>query len=106
MGEYYKFVNKTRKEESQIPLPFNFGMTHGKSLERYDSEEVDAMFRFVIKHNDGWTEEDDLVAVGDYETVIKYKDIKRASKFRWEEYKPEKIPPRKLENLQEIEGNK
>ncbi len=41
MGEYYKFVNKTREEESQVSLPFNFGMSYGKSLERYEFEEVD-----------------------------------------------------------------
>lgn len=98
MGQYYKFINKTRQEESLIALPFNFGLSYGKSLERYDDEEVEAMFRFVVRNNDNWAEEDDLVAEGDYGTVIRYADIrKRAHQYGWENYVPEKIPPRKLE---------
>lgn len=103
MGQYYKFINKTRKEESQISLPFNFGMPWAKSLEHCDDEEVERMFRFVVKHNEGWDEEDDLVAVGDYGAVIHYSDIKNREngKFRWESYKPEKVPPKKLDDLNE-----
>jgi len=103
MGEYYKFVNKTRKEESQISLPFNFGLPYGKSLENYESKEVAAMFSFVIKHNDNWTEEDDVTAIGDYGAIIQYKDIKASGEYRWEKYEPKKVPPKKLENMQEIE---
>ena len=72
MGQYYQFVNRTRQEISQISLPFNFGMPYAKSLERYDSQEVAAMFRFVIKHNAGWSEDDELVAEGDYVEVITF----------------------------------
>lgn len=98
MGQYYKFINKTRKEESQISLPFNFGMPWAKSLERYDDEERLAMFRFVAKNNEGWSEDDDLVAVGDYGDVIRYKDIRiRDKKFGWEGYEPEKVPPKKVD---------
>ncbi|OQY48419.1 MAG: hypothetical protein DRR08_24405 [Candidatus Parabeggiatoa sp. nov. 2] len=105
MGQYYKFVNKTRKEESQISLPFNFGMAWAKSIERYDDKEVEAMFRFVTKNNEGWDEDDDTVAVGDYGTVIKYSDIKNRidDKFKWEGYEPEKVPPKKLDDLNGIE---
>ncbi len=97
MGQYYKFINKTRQEESQISLPFNFGLPYAKSLERYDDDEVEAMFRFVIKHNDNWQEDDELVAEGDYGAVIKFEDIrKRSNKYGWETYVPDKIPPRKV----------
>ena len=48
MGQYYRFVNKIRNEESQIPLPFNFGLPWAKALESYDAEEVEAMFRFAL----------------------------------------------------------
>jgi hypothetical protein len=98
MGQYYKFVNKTRQEESQIALPFNFGMPYAKSLEHYDDDEVEAMFKFVVKHNENWLEEDELVAEGDYGGIVKYEDIrKRSKKYGWENYVPEKVPPRKLE---------
>ena len=43
------FINKTRQEESQISLPFNFGLPYAKSLEHYDDQEVEAMFQFVVK---------------------------------------------------------
>jgi hypothetical protein len=99
MGEYYKFVNKTRKEESQISLPFNFGMPYAKSLERYESKEVEAMFRFVVKNNDGWSLDHDLEAIGDYGTVIAYHNVKtRDNGFAWERYTPEKVPPRKMDD--------
>ena len=99
MGQYYTFINKTRKEESLISLPFNFGMPYAKSLESYSDDEVEAMFRFVVKHNDDWTEKDELVAEGDYGTVIKYGDIrKKSNQYGWENYEPEKIPPKKLED--------
>ena len=70
MGQYYTFINKTRSEASQIALPFNFGLPYAKSLEHYDQKEVEAMFRFVVKHNEGWNEQNDLVAVGDYGSEI------------------------------------
>jgi len=99
MGQYYKFINRTRKEESRISLPFNFGLSHAKSLERYNDDEVEAMFRFVVKNNDDWKMEDDLVAEGDYGDVIKYGDVKKKKdEYGWENYKPDKIPPRKLED--------
>ena len=97
MGQYYKFINRTRKEESQISLPFNFGMPWAKSLETYVNDEVEAIFRFVAKNNDNWTEEDELVAEGDYGTVIKYEDVRKSNKYGWESYVPQKVSPKKLE---------
>jgi hypothetical protein len=104
MGQYYKFINRTRKEESQISLPFNFGMPYAKSLESYDNKEVEAMFRFVAKHNEGWTEADELVAIGDYGDVIEYHEIKSEDEFGWESYEPKKVPPRKGLTEQELLG--
>jgi len=97
MGQYYKFINKTRNEESLIALPFNFGMPYAKSLESYKDEEVVAMFQFVVKNNEHWTEEDELVAEGDYGTIIEYSDLKKKrNQYTWENYATEKIPPKKL----------
>lgn len=97
MGQYYKFINKSRNEESQIALPFNFGLPWAKSLENYPNDEVEAMFHFVIQHNEGWQAEDEVVAVGDYGTVITYQDVQSKRKgFRWESYQPAKVLPRKL----------
>ena len=98
MGQYYKFINKTRKEESQISLPFNFGMPYAKSLERYDNEEIAAMFCFVIQHNDRWQEEDELVAEGDYGEVIKYENIRSESRCLGKLF-PRKNPPEKTRIL-------
>jgi len=103
MGQYYKFVNKTKKEVSQISLPFNFGMSWAKALEYCENEEVKAMFHFVTKHNQDWNENDELIAVGDYGVVIKYNDIKnrKDNKFGWENYEPEKVPPKKWDGSME-----
>ena len=104
MGQYYRFVNKIRNEESQIPLPFNFGLPWAKALESYDAEEVEAMFRFVVKNNAEWNEADELVAVGDYGTVIAYNDVKRKKqRFQWESYEPARVPPKKLADPDNIE---
>ena len=103
MGQYYKFINKTRQEESQISLPFNFGLPYAKSLEHYDDQEVEAMFQFVVKHNDQWTLDDDLVAIGDYGSVISYQEMRKHSdKFGWEGYRPEKRPPKKVNDTGQV----
>ena len=44
MGQYYKFVNATKRSESTIPLPFNFNMPWAKSLERCSKEELREKF--------------------------------------------------------------
>jgi|JFJP01.1.fsa_nt_gi hypothetical protein len=105
MGQYYKFINRTRKEESQISLPFNFGMPYAKSLEHYGNKELEAMFHFVVKHNEGWAETDELVAIGDYGNIIAYEDIKTEDElFGWESYEPQKVPPRKGLTEEELMG--
>lgn len=98
MGQYYRFVNKTREEESQISLPFNFGLPYAKSLEHYSADELQAMFRFVVKHNAHWQEQDEVVAIGDYGNVIPYIVTPPAS-YAWEKYEPEQVPPKKLEKV-------
>ncbi|ETX06812.1 MAG: hypothetical protein ETSY2_14870 [Candidatus Entotheonella gemina] len=100
MGQYYKFINKTRMEESQISLPFNFGVPWAKSLECYDDEQIKAMFRFVVKHNEGWQDDDELVAVGDYGTVItdSHSETEPTS-FSWENYVPARVSPKKVDDF-------
>ncbi len=95
MGQYYQFVNRTRQEVSQISLPFNFRMPYAKSLERYDSQEVEAMFRFVIKHNAEWCADDELIAEGDYGEVITFQhSAEPSSSYGWESYTPDPVEPK------------
>ena len=97
MAQYYQFINRTRHEVSQISLPFNFGLPYAKSLERYDSEEVAAMFRYVAQHNADWTDEDDLVAEGDYGEIVQFDQAQSIGQtFDWESYTPETRPPQAL----------
>ena len=103
MGQYYRFVNQTKREVSQISLPFNFGMPYAKSLENYESKEIEAMFRFVVRHNPGWDEADDLVAIGDYGAAITFESVRtQPSQFNWENYQPEHQPPLKIEAGEQI----
>ncbi|MUG96331.1 hypothetical protein F7734_29920 [Scytonema sp. UIC 10036] len=71
MGQYYKFINTTKKVESTIPLPFNFGMPWAKSLESYSQEELKEKFDYV-KINNNWSENDEVIAVGDYGNIVYY----------------------------------
>ncbi|MEM9944881.1 MAG: hypothetical protein AAF810_02325 [Cyanobacteria bacterium P01_D01_bin.36] len=97
MAQYYQFINRTRHEVSQISLPFNFGLPHAKSIERYDSREVTAMFRYVAQHNADWTVEDSLVAEGDYGEVVQYDRTQQPEQtYAWEVYTPEPKPPQPL----------
>ena len=97
MAQYYQFINRTRQEVSQISLPFNFGLPYAKSLERYDSEQVAAMFRYVAQNNADWTAEDDLVAEGDYGEVVEFDRAQPIGQaFGWESYTPEPRPPQSL----------
>jgi len=71
MGQYFKFNNITRNEESQLPLPYNFGLTWIKGLDRYYSPtEVNEIFDYVIKNNN-WQESDEILAIGDYGDVVR-----------------------------------
>ncbi|GJD16540.1 hypothetical protein RIVM261_014960 [Rivularia sp. IAM M-261] len=69
MGQYYKFVNTTTQQESTISLPFNFGLSWAKSLERLSDEELKEKFNYVIEHNN-WRQEDEVIAIGDYGNII------------------------------------
>lgn len=69
MGQYYKFVNTTTQQESTISLPFNFGLSWAKSLERLSDEELKEKFDYVIEHNN-WRQEDEVIAIGDYGNII------------------------------------
>ena len=71
MGQYYKFVNTTKKSESTIPLPFNFNLPHAKSLEIYSKDELREKFNFVIQNNN-WNKDDIVIAIGDYGTIFYY----------------------------------
>ena len=71
MGQYYRFVNKTKDRESEIPLPFNFGLPWAKAMEYDSAEELRKKFDFVI-HGNQWEKTDEVVAVGDYGNVIEH----------------------------------
>jgi hypothetical protein len=69
MGQYYKFVNTTKQQESQVALPFNFGLSWAKNLENYSQEELKEKFEFVRQQNN-WDPEDQIIAIGDYGNII------------------------------------
>ena len=71
MGQYYKFVNSTKKSESTMPLPFNFNLPWAKGLENYSREELREKFDFVIQNNN-WHKDDVVIAIGDYGTIFYY----------------------------------
>ena len=71
MGQYFRFINRDRQVESEVGLPFNFGMPWGKGLERLSTEELKKQFGFVIQAND-WQPTDTIVAEGDYGETIDY----------------------------------
>ncbi len=43
----FVFVNKTIEKQSDVPLPFNFGLPWAKSLENFSDEELKGMFDFA-----------------------------------------------------------
>jgi hypothetical protein len=71
MGQYYKFVNTTKRSESTIPLPFNFNLPYAKALENYSREELREKFDFVIQNNN-WDKDDEVIAIGDYGAIFYY----------------------------------
>lgn len=71
MGQYYKFINKTRQQEPSVSLPFNFGLSWAKALEYDSEEELRAKFEYVIAQNH-WEQSDEIVAEGDYGTTFDY----------------------------------
>jgi hypothetical protein len=103
MGQYFQFINQTRQEASNISLPFNFGLPYAKSLDHRDNDEIQAMFRFVIYHNEHWKENDEVLAVGDYGMTIEYDDMadRLPNSYEWENYLPDKVPPQNLDTKEE-----
>jgi hypothetical protein len=71
MGQYYRFINRDRQIQSEVSLPFNFGMPWGKSMERLSAAELKQQFDFVIQAN-GWEPTETIVAEGDYGETIDY----------------------------------
>jgi hypothetical protein len=71
MGQYFKFVNTTKQEESSIALPFNFGLSWGKGLERLSQQDLKKQFDYVIDHNQ-WSQADEVIAIGDYGEILYY----------------------------------
>jgi hypothetical protein len=71
MGQYFRFINRDRQMESEVALPFNFGMPWAKGLERLSSDELKKQFDFVIQAND-WKPSDEIIAEGDYGETIEY----------------------------------
>ncbi|MBR8839738.1 MAG: hypothetical protein DSM106950_38505 [Stigonema ocellatum SAG 48.90 = DSM 106950] len=69
MGQYYKFINTTKKLESTISLPFNFGLSWAKNLESYSQEELKDKFDYIRKNNN-WSDEDEVIAIGDYGNIL------------------------------------
>jgi hypothetical protein len=69
MGQYYRFLNTTKESESQIPLPFNFGLPWAKNLNDLSREELAKVFEFVRQGNQ-WPGTDKVMAIGDYGDII------------------------------------
>lgn len=69
MGQYFKFVNVTKEEESQVGLPFNFGLPWAKNLDQASEQELKECFEFVVRNNH-WPETDSVVAYGDYGSTV------------------------------------
>lgn len=69
MGQYYKFVNTTKEQESNISLPFNFGLSWAKNLENDSQDELKEKFKYVKEQNN-WDEKDKIIAIGDYGNII------------------------------------
>jgi len=69
MRQYFTFVNATKRNESNAPLPFNFGVGWAKNLNRSSHEDLSEIFDFVIKANN-WEESDEVIAIGDYGDIV------------------------------------
>jgi hypothetical protein len=52
MGQYFRFINRDRQMESEVALPFNFGMLWAKGLERLSTDELKKQFDFVEDYSD------------------------------------------------------
>ncbi|MCY7346602.1 MAG: hypothetical protein LH614_10335 [Pyrinomonadaceae bacterium] len=74
MGQYFRFVNATKRTESRTSLSSNFGLSLEKNLHRIYDERLDEIFDSVIKANN-WEEADAIIAVGDDGDIV-YRPIK------------------------------
>lgn len=74
MGQYFIFVNATKRTESKTSIPSNFGLGWAKNLHRIYDERLDKIFDSVIKANT-WEETDAIIAVGDEGDIV-YRPIK------------------------------
>ena len=74
MGQYFIFVNATKRTESKASISSNFGLSWAKNLHRIYDERLDEIFDSVIRANN-WEETDAIIAIGD-EGAIVYRPIK------------------------------
>ena len=74
MGQYFRFINATKRTESRSPLSSNFSLPWSKNLHRIYDERLDEIFDSVIKANN-WEETDSIVAVGDSGDIV-YRPVK------------------------------
>ncbi len=74
MGQYFRFVNATKRTESRTSISSNFGLSWEKNLHRIYDERLDEIFDSVIKANN-WEETDAIIAVGDDGDIV-YRPIK------------------------------
>ena len=74
MGQYFRFVDATKRIESSISLSSNFGLSWEKNLHRIYDERLDEIFDSVIKANN-CEETDAIIAVGDDGDIV-YRPIK------------------------------
>lgn len=74
MGQYFRFVNATKRTESRASIDSNFGLSWAKNLHRIYDERLDQIFDSVI-HANNWEESDAIIAVGDDGDIV-YRPIK------------------------------
>lgn len=69
MGQYFIFVNATKRTESKASISSNFGLDWAKNLHRIYDERLDEIFDSVIKANN-WEETDAVLAIGDDGDIV------------------------------------
>lgn len=69
MGQYFRFINATKRTESRTSLSSNFGLSWEKNLHRIYDERLDEIFDSVIRANN-WEETDAVIAVGDDGDIV------------------------------------
>lgn len=74
MGQYFRFVNATKRTESSASITSNFSLSWAKNLHRIYDERLDEIFDSVIQANN-WEETDAIIAIGDEGDIV-YRPIK------------------------------